>query len=151
MPKNKRVQYDIPVDLPGSFALDAEGNLKLPVQPAVCADLLYEVRETRLRIQRECEKLEKAESALKNHFVEVLPVSSATGIAGHLALVKIESKPIPQVADWDAFYAYVRRKNAFELLQRRITESAIQERLDAKKPVPGITIFNVKKVSCTKL
>jgi hypothetical protein len=55
------------------------------------------------------------------------------------------------VADWVKFYAYVRRNAAFELLQRRLNESAIKERLDDKKPVPGVTIFNAKKVSCTKL
>ena len=141
----------IPVDLPVGFKLDRQGELVLPRNAGECADLLYRTREARLAVQRQVDKLTAAENKLKEYFIETLPKSEASGLAGKLARVQIEVKPIPQVEDWEKFYTYVRKHQAFELLQRRLNEGAVRERWDDKQEVPGVGVFNAKKVSCTKL
>jgi hypothetical protein len=140
----------IPTDLPRGVLLDAAGEFVLPSDMAVCSDLLYTTREARLAKQREADKLEALEKALKKHFVENLAKSSS-GVAGRIALTRIILNPIPVVENWDSFYAFVRRTNSFDLLQRRLAETAVKERLDAKKKLPGVTIFQDKKVSVTRL
>lgn len=148
--KAVRKHGTIPVDLPKGFRLDKEGELILPKDAGECADLLYRTREVRLALERQAERLKKGETKLQEYFIESLPKSS-TGIAGLEARVQITMKAVPQVENWDQFYEYVRRNKAFELLQRRLNEGAVKERWDANVEVPGVTTFNAKKVSCTKL
>jgi hypothetical protein len=124
---------------------------KLPKSLAQCADLLYKTREERYKAQRVVDKLAATEHALNEHFIANLPKSQATGIAGKLARVQVGTKPIPRVEDWPAFYLYIKKNNAFDLLQRRVNDGAIKERWEDKKQVPGVSRFNVVKVSCTAL
>lgn len=140
-----------PFDLPPGVVMNRDGSFRVPKHPAELADLLYRTREMRLDISRRVERLEELESQLKNYFIENLPKSKASGISGQIANVKIETKPIPQVEDWDKFYAYVHKHKAFDLFQRRIAEGAAKERMDEGEKIPGVEIFNAKKVSVTKL
>jgi hypothetical protein len=127
----------------------------LPKSPAACADLLYAVREQRLAVQRQADRLKEAETFLSNWFIENLPKSDATGIAGAVARVQIETKPVPQVDGedgWARLHRYIVENEAWELLQRRLGETAAKELLDAGEGAKaGLTVFNAKKVSCTKL
>lgn len=142
----------IPCDLPEGVKLTKTGEFVLPIGHAKRADLLYRTTQLRLEVQRRCTKLEELESKLEAYFIDELPMSNATGIAGQVARVQIKPNDIPQVENWDKFYAYVRKKNAFELLQRRITKEAANEIIDAGKAADaGLTVFKGKKVSCTKL
>lgn len=142
----------VPVDLPPGVWLDRKtGAFVLPKTDAQRADLLYAVRELRLMKQRAIEQLEKLEGELKNYFIENLPKSQASGIAGAVARVQIETKPIPQVRDWDGAYAFIKKHGAFELLQRRLNEGAVKERLDAGQRLEFIDIFQAKKCSVTKI
>ncbi len=144
-----RPRVSVPSDMPEGTVMRPNGSVRLPKSAAACADLLYKTREQRLQLQRQLDRMEGLETALKEYFIDSLPKSKATGIAGRVARVQILPHPIPVVDDWTKFYAYVRRNNAFELLQRRLSESAVKERLDDKKTVPGVGIFQAKKVSCT--
>lgn len=143
--------HSIPVDLPVGFRLDKQGELVLPRTPGECADLLYRTREARLAVQRQIDKLSKAESKLQEYFIETLPKSSSTGLAGRVARVQIEMRTVPTVEDWAKFYAHVKRTGEFELLQRRLNEGAVRERWEEGEKVEGVGTFNAKKVSCTKL
>jgi hypothetical protein len=147
----RKISVSAPFDLPEGVAMLRDGTFRVPKAPAALADLLYRTREMRLDVGRRVERLEKLESQLREYFVETLPKSQASGIAGKVARVQIETRPVPQVEDWDKFYAYVRKNNAFELLQRRLSEGAVKERLDEGKGVPGVGVFQAKKVSVTKL
>lgn len=118
---------------------------------AVAADKLYTIREKRLALQKEVDLLQAEETTLKDYLINNLPKSEATGVTGKLARVTIVLKPIPQVKDWDKFYAYVKKHNAFELLQRRLGETAIKERWEAGANIPGVEKFNATTVSINKV
>lgn len=124
---------------------------KMPKTLALCADELYKTRETRLAAAKVVEELEKKESALKEHLINNLPKSDASGVAGKLARVTIVTKIIPQVKDWDKLYKFIKKTGSFDLMQRRLTDTAIQERWDNGKEVPGVEPFNVVKVSLNKV
>lgn len=127
-------------------------SIKLPKSPAALADLLFNTREARYKLQKEVDKLQEIETAVKNWFVDNLPKSQASGIAGRVARIQLEKKSVPQVQDWDKFYAFVRKeKNGFALLQRRLSEGAVKERLEAGERLPGVGTFTAITVSCTKL
>jgi hypothetical protein len=124
--------------------------VKLPKSPAAVADLLYKTREARYKVQKEVEKLKAVETACTEFFINSLPADTS-GVAGKVARVQVDTKPVPQVKDWDAFYKYVARNKAFELLQRRLSDGAVKERWENGKVVPGVERFNAKTVSCTAL
>ena len=124
---------------------------KLPKTLAGCADALYTIREERLTLQREAESLSVREGLLREHIINTLPKSQATGISGRIANAKIERKEIPQIVDKLLLQKYIKRTGAFELLQNRISESAVLERWADGKTIPGVKAFTVLKVSCTKI
>lgn len=128
--------------------VEKPGTAKHPAQKA---DARFTTRERRLALQKVVDELQAQETALNEWFIENLSKSEATGVAGKLARVQLGSKMIPQVEDWEVFYAHVKKTGEFELLQRRLSETAIKERLEAGKPVPGTKFFHAVTVSCTKI
>lgn len=122
----------------------------LPALPAVAGDLLYNTKAERLKVQKIVDALEKQEKDLKEFLINNLPKGSASGITGKVAHVEISTKPIPTVEDWDKFYTYIARTKSWELMQRRVSDSAVKERWDAGKQVPGVGKFTAVVVSCTK-
>lgn len=126
-------------------------EVKIPKSAAACADMLHTTRLERLRLQRECDNLSELETKLKDFFIATMSKSDTTGIAGKVARVQLGTKSVPTVEDWDAFYAHVKKTGNFELMQRRLNDTAVKERWDNKKQVPGVGRFNAVTVSCTAL
>jgi hypothetical protein len=128
-----------------------EVKYKFPKALGACADKLFELRNKRLAEQKKVDEIAAEESALKNHIIENLPKSEASGVAGKLARVTVVTKQVPQVKDWDAFYKYVKKTGSFDLMQKRLTDAAIKERWEAGKEVPGVEHFNAVSVSINKV
>lgn len=126
-------------------------KFKFPKTMGACADRLYELRQKRLEMQKEVDKIAAEEAALKEHIINTLPKSEASGVAGKLARVTVITKVVPQVKDWDAFYKYVKKTGEFDLMQRRINDGAIKERWEAGKEIPGVEHFNTVSVSINKV
>ena len=126
-------------------------KFKFPKQLGMCADLLYQIREKRLEKQKEVDAIETEEKALKEHIIQTLPKSEASGVAGKVARVTVVTKQIPQVKDWDTFYKHIKKTGDFDLLQRRLTDTAIKDRWENGKKIPGVESFNAVTVSLNKL
>lgn len=126
-------------------------TLKIPKTIGECADLLYATQEKRLAVAKQVTELEAQEVLLREHIIAELPKSKTTGVAGKRARVSVYNSEVPQVKDWDAFYKYVKKNNAFELMQKRLSTKAIDERLDAGEKLPGVERFTVVKVSLNKV
>lgn len=124
---------------------------KAPKTIGACADRLYTLKSEKSKAQAAVDKLDAEEKFIKNHIINTLPKSEATGVAGKLARVTVITAEVPQVKDWTAFYAYVKKTNSFDMLQRRLSEAAVRERWDSKKAVPGVEAFAVTKVSLNKV
>jgi hypothetical protein len=132
-----------------------ETVIKLPKTSAACVDRLYLVRQERLDLQKKFEKsidsLKKEEAALEEKLINDLPKGEASGIAGKVARGSIVTKPVPVAQNWDELYAHIKKTGSFELLQRRLSDTAIKERWEANKTIPGVGIFNKVSVSLNKL
>jgi hypothetical protein len=106
----------------------------------------------------ELDKANKAVAALKadktaitNHIIDTFPKQKIKGAMGKLGKIEIKSKEIPQVRDREKFNAYVKKNNAFDMLQARVSEKAIMDRLADGIKMPFIKMFNKVTVSCTKV
>lgn len=125
--------------------------MKFPKELGACADLLYKLKAERLAMAKVLEAKEKEEKALKEHIIATLPKSKASGVAGKVARVTVTTKEIPQVEDWPKFYAYVKRHNRFDLMQRRVAEKAVNDMLEEGEKVPGIKVFKTPVVGLNKV
>lgn len=124
---------------------------KFPKALGACADKLYELREKRLAMQKAVDEVEAEEKALKEHLIQTLPKSEAGGVAGKLCRVTIVKKKVPQVKDWDKFYAHIKKTGQFDLLGRTVGAAAIKERWEAGKIVPGVENFEAISISINKV
>ena len=126
-------------------------TMKIPKTIGACADLLYATRQRRLALSKQVEQLEAEESELREHIINTLPKSEASGVAGRVARVTVHTKDVPQVKDWAKFYAYVKKTGQFDLMQRRLADGAVKERLEAGKKLPGVEVFRATVVSLNKV
>ena len=140
--------------------------LKIPKNLAQVADMLYDVRQRRLAMQKEVDLLAADEAQLREHLINNLPKSEASGIAGKVARAAIEMKEVVEfkAENWPKLYAYIAAEyaahlkkkdgmqdSAFALLQRRISDGTAKELLEAKVKLPGMKIGKVPTVSLTKI
>lgn len=128
-----------------------EVTYKFPKALGSCADKLFELRNKRLEQQKLVDAIEAEEKALKEHIIQNLPKSEASGVAGKKARVTVVTKEVPQVKDWDAFYKYVAKTKSFDLMQRRLTDAAVKERWEAGKQIPGVEVFKATTISMNKV
>lgn len=131
--------------------VEKEKVFKFPKGLGACADKLYQLKQKRLDAQKVVDAFAAEESALKNHIIDNLPKSDASGIAGKLARVTVVTKEVPQVTDWEQLYKYVKKTGDFSLLQRRVGDAAIKERWENGKEVPGVGHFNAVTISMNKV
>jgi hypothetical protein len=131
-------------------ATTAKKTFKFPKTMGSCADLIYKLRKRRLDAQKVVDAIEAEEKALKAYIIDNLPKSNLKGATGSVANVRVVTKEIPQVNNWDDFYTFVRKSKRTDLLQKRLSEGAIQEILDSGKKVPGVGLFTAVSLSITK-
>ena len=129
----------------------ATKTYKFPKEMGACADLLYNLRIKRLGGQKLVDEVETEEKALKEFIIANLPKSAASGISGIFANVKVVAKMVPQVKDWDLFYKHILKTKSFDLLNRALNKTSVEERYAEGKKVPGVEDFKVTSVSITKI
>lgn len=129
-----------------------EKKFRFPRTMGKCADKLYELRQQRLSMQKEVDAVAAEERALKQHIIDNLPKSEASGVQGQTARVTVVVKEEPQVKDQDAFRKYLNRSKRFDLAYKlRPSGPAIREMWEDGKEIPGVEKFNVVTVSLNKV
>ena len=99
----------------------------------------YELREKRLTLQHEADRIEQQEKDILYELTKDLNPDQEvyTRVYGQFNM-KATRKIVPSVFDWELALAYIRAEAATDLLQRRLTESAVKARWDNGVTVPGI-------------
>lgn len=124
---------------------------KFPKSMGACADLLFKLREKRLKLDKEAAAAKAEEQELINYIIDNLDKDSA-GAIGKTHKVKVVTKQKPQIKDFDALSKWVKKTGRFDVFQRRLSEQAIMDTLaqPKSKGVPGVELFNAITVSLTK-
>jgi hypothetical protein len=94
----------------------------------------YEVREKRLKLDRESAALKALEDKLKYALDKTW---DQTAVPKGLVAVR-ETKMVPYVEDWPEFLTWIKNNDALDCLQKRLTDSAIAARLADNKDIPGV-------------
>lgn len=157
---NKPAAAPAPQDSPDRFAPSAETagpvNMLLVGSPmprsiGLCADFYNDVRALRLMMEKEVAAIQARESEIKNHIIDNLSKSDDTGASGKRYRAQIVMKVVPQLADWNAFTAFVMEHDRFDLIQKRLGEKAVADMWESGETIPGVAKFNTPTVSITKI
>jgi len=118
--------------------------MQLPLTLEELVTAYDEARTTRLAQDKIAEELKHTETVLKNQLIEKLKEQELTVAGNAKVFFTLRTKERKQVIDWEAFYDYIEQNHAFDLLQRRVNEAAIDEREEA---IPGVTSYEYDDLS----
>lgn len=109
-----------------------------------------DARNERLALQRKVDELEQLE---KDLLYKIQTSFLAAGhddymIGGYRAIMK--TKTVPLATDWPAILHFIKENGALDMLQKRLTESAVKLRWDAGIDVPGIAKTPKYVITITK-
>lgn len=122
-----------------------------PISPGRLADNLFELVQRRRELSREIDSIKALETEIKKELTVWLKENESTSIAGVRTRVTRKLKPVPNVTNWNALYKYIARTKSFDLLQRRLTSKAVEERRDAGKKVTGVEWIEIPTWSFAKV
>lgn len=117
--------------------------------PAARADLLYELEHNEMKDARAAyNHIDKFMTKLEQWFVQEFE-DDQRGVTGKVGRVEIKTREFATVEDWSKFYAHVAKKKEFDLLNKAVSQKAIQARWSEDEVVPGVGKFVKKVISLT--
>lgn len=99
----------------------------LPAGIGALADEYAMVRDRRLSIEKEAAAVKEREMEIYNVILANLSESTDTGAAGKAYRVQLVNKERYNVKDWSEVHKFIQKYGMFELLQRRLADTAVKE------------------------
>lgn len=100
-------------------------------------------RAERLEAQRLVDAMQKEESALKSWLIAVFKEQAYEGMVIESRITGLSTREVHSVVDRDALVNYIYENEAIDLLQFRLSESAVGAREEVGQTVPGLDIVEV--------
>lgn len=109
-----------------------------------------------MREQRELKVLEKAYNdqkkaveTLREEMIQEMNVAGTESYKSDLGSISKSTTTVPVVNDWEKFYDYIHKNDAFELLQRRASTQAWRDRVEDGEEIPGVSSFSKETLRIT--
>jgi hypothetical protein len=110
------------------------------------AEQVEVLNANRLQLDRESKKLKVEEDNARALLIQEMAAHGFSSVdLGHFSIT-VSQLQKPFVMDWGQLETYIRENAALDLLQRRLTESAVKLRWDDGVVVPGVGLQTVDKV-----
>lgn len=110
-------------------------------------DQLIKLREKKRDMEASVKSLEGQIEDMQSQLLEQMEASGTDKLSGKLGTASISTSVVANVEDWDALYPYIAKNKLWHLLQRRVSDPAYRELLDAGKKVPGVQPFSKKRLN----
>jgi hypothetical protein len=104
-------------------------------------------RIARLAQQKVVDALEVSEKKLKAQVIAQMIEAKQTSTGGQKYGANYTRKEKPTTGDWSKLYAYIKENDAFDLLQKRLTETAVAARWEDGIEIPGVVKFPVDDIT----
>lgn len=114
-------------------------------------DNLWALREQKKKAEEAIKEIEAKIKETEETLTERLEAEGMEKATGTKATISIGTSVVADVQDWDEFWKYIIKNKYTHLLQRRVSEPAYRELLDAGKKVPGVLPFTKKKLNFRSL
>jgi hypothetical protein len=129
--------------------------MRMPKKLGDLIDLAYTTRAARLVRQKEMEEeleaLKAKEWEIEKYIIDNFDVQAINKAGGNVATASVNLAAHPSVKDWPKVWAWIKKNDAWDLMEKRIAKVAWRERLEAKQVVPGIEIFQKKTLHLNKI
>jgi hypothetical protein len=126
-----------------------------PAEPTLtlgrAIDKAWALREKKRAKEAEIKAVEAEIEAMETLIIAKLDAEDTDSGRGKLASASVGETICFTISDFDAFTRFVRRKNYFHLLQRRVSDLAVRELYQGNKVVPGLTPFKRRRLNLTTL
>jgi hypothetical protein len=103
-------------------------------------------QEERLTADRQAKILKAEEDELKALVMQQMVHSGLTNLSLDGTSARIERKEKPYIADFTALEGYIVEHRATDLLQKRLTESAVKLRWEDGIVIPGVGTMTEEKL-----
>lgn len=110
-------------------------------------DKLVGLRDKKRDLEASVKSLEGQIEDLQSQLLEEMEAAGVDKFSGKLGTVSISTNVVANVEDWDLLYPYIAKNKLWHLLQRRVSDPAYRELLDAGKKVPGVQPFSKKRLN----
>jgi hypothetical protein len=125
-------------------------SYRAPRSLGAAVDLLCARRDERLAFERVAEEMKRREGELEREVLARLRDARVDAATGKTGAVRRGRREFALVEDWAAFYAFIHKHKAYELLQRRPALDALKERLEAGTPVAGARVEAAERLTYGK-
>lgn len=114
-------------------------------------DALFDLRAKKWELEERAAEIGKIMEGKEAEIMAALETQGLDKATGRKARVGVNESVVPQMENWDEYWAYIRRHNAFELLERRPAAAAWREHAARRrdKTVPGTVPYTKRKLSLT--
>jgi hypothetical protein len=124
---------------------------KFPVTLGACVDLCYQIRASRLEVEKKVEELKTEQHELEDYILKKFDKAEIDSARGNICTAAVTRNTVPRVLDWDKFIPFVLKEKDLSLLERRPSRAACRERWEAGEVIPGVEPFVVVGLSLTKV
>lgn len=122
----------------------------LPSTIGATIDALITIRSEINGLNKKVSGLKAGKKELEDHFLSLADEQDTESGSGKTGTASIGEDEMTSVEDWDLVYKYIRRNNAFYLLERRVAQAAMREIRAGRrgnKALGGTSTFMKRKVN----
>lgn len=113
-------------------------------------DELYVLRAERLELSKKVDALKTQEAQLRAKIIAQLRDVDLESGSGLIATGSITTSKEARMLDWNEFWQWAVEHDARDVIQKRVSITAIRERWEAGVEVPGLEAVEVADLSLTK-
>jgi len=112
-------------------------------------DALWQLRESKREHEEKIKALNAVIEQKEFALFETMDAQGTTTGAGRKGKVTLGESVVPQVTDWVEFWKFIRKNNAFELLEKRAAVAAFREHASRRRDhtVPGVVPYTKRKIT----
>ena len=114
------------------------------------ADLLEAAKDKRIKADKRAAELKSEENALQEALIAEMEANNLSSVGGKSCVVNRTVKQRAIATDWDKLYVYIKENDAFDLLHKRLTDTAVKLREDDGVHVPGTALMDYSHLTYGK-
>jgi hypothetical protein len=118
-----------------------------PPSTGALIDQYWAAREEKRRLNELLKDVEAKITDIETALMARLDDEGMVKATGTKASVSISTNTVADVEDWDAFWGFILKNKYTHLLQRRVSDPAYRELLEAGKKVPGVQPFTKRTLN----
>lgn len=117
---------------------------------AQIVEKMVAIREERRRISSRDKELVDEWRSLEFEAIKRLDDQGMDKASSGDGTISINETVLPQVVDWDEFYAYIVENDAFHMLQKRPAAAAFREMHESGEKVNGVEPYTQRSIGLRK-